>query len=195
MAVRILAFAGSLRRDSYNKKLARVAAESARRAGAEVTLLDLRDHPLPIYDGDAEAESGVPEVAMQLKRIFHEHDGLLIASPEYNSGYSGVLKNTIDWVSRPVAGEAPLGAFTGKVAGLISASPGALGGLRGLFALRELLQNIQVMVLPELLAVSKAHEAFTAEGGLKETREQQQLERICTRLVQTLAKLRSTKET
>ena len=189
MPVRVLTFAGSLRRDSYNKKLARVAAASLRSAGADVTLLELNDYPLPLYDGDLEAEHGVPAAAMELKRIFREHNGLLIASPEYNSGYSGVLKNTIDWISRPVPDEPPLAAFDGKCAALVSASPGALGGLRGLFALREMLQNIRVTILPDMLAISKAHEAFTPDGTLKDHAQQQQLDRICQRLVHALEKL------
>src|SRR5262249_29719722 len=105
MAPRILAFAGSTRRDSFNKKLAGIAADGARAAGAEVTFIDLRDYPLPLYDGDLEAEKGLPEQAQRLKKLFLDHDGLLISSPEYNSSISGVLKNTIDWVSRPVPGE------------------------------------------------------------------------------------------
>src|SRR5438128_1846133 len=107
-APRILAFAGSLRNDSYNKKLVQIAAASARRAGAEVTCIDLKDYPLPIYDGDIEAASGIPENGQKLKKLFLEHDGLLIAAPEYNSSISAALKNTIDWVSRPVPGETSL---------------------------------------------------------------------------------------
>ena len=100
-APRILAFAGSLRAESFNKKLARVAAEALRKAGGEVTLIDLRDYPLPLYDGDLEAASGLPENGRKLKSLFLEHQGLLISSPEYNSSIPAVLKNTIDWVSRP----------------------------------------------------------------------------------------------
>lgn len=163
---RVLAFAGSLRRDSYNKKLVRLAAEGARDAGAEVTYLDLRDYPLPIYDGDLEASDGLPKNARLLKELFLDHQGLLIASPEYNSSISAVLKNTIDWVSRPQAGEPPLVHFKGKVAGLMSASPGALGGLRGLVTVRSILSNIHVLVLPDQLSVGKAHELFDAAGQL-----------------------------
>ncbi len=163
---RVLAFAGSLRRDSYNKKLVRLAAEGARDGGAEVTYLDLRDYPLPIYDGDLEASDGLPKNARLLKELFLDHQGLLIASPEYNSSISAVLKNTIDWVSRPQAGEPPLVHFKGKVAGLMSASPGALGGLRGLVTVRSILSNIHVLVLPDQLSVGKAHELFDEAGQL-----------------------------
>jgi len=165
---KILAFAGSTREGSFNKKLVRLAAEGARDAGAQVTLIDLRDHPLPLYDGDLEAAEGLPENATRLKRLFKEHDGLLISAPEYNGSLSGVLKNTIDWVSRPAEGEGRLAGFAGKVAGLLSASPGALGGLRGLNHLRQILSGIGVLVLPEQQAVARAGEAFDEQGRLKD---------------------------
>ena len=130
MMPRILAFAGSTRRESFNKKLVAIAAQGAREAGAEVTLIDLKDFPLPLFDQDLEAEQGMPEIGKKLKKLFIDHDGLLIASPEYNSSFPAVLKNAIDWVSRPAPGEPSLVAFRGKVATLMSASPGALGGLR-----------------------------------------------------------------
>src|SRR5438067_2098240 len=110
----IVALAGSLRRDSFNKKLVRIAAESARQAGAEVTLLDLKEWQLPIFDEDLEKESGIPTKGMELKKLFIGSDGIMISAPEYNSSISGVLKNTIDWLSRPVTGEPPLAAFKGK---------------------------------------------------------------------------------
>ncbi len=134
---KILAFAGSTRSASFNKRLARIAAEGARKAGADVTFIDLRDYPMPLYDGDLEDKEGLPANAKKLKEIFLAHKGLLIASPEYNSSMPGVLKNTIDWVSRVSdPKEVPLACFDGKVATLMSASPGALGGLRGLVHLR-----------------------------------------------------------
>lgn len=167
---KILAFAGSTREGSYNKKLIRIAEQGAEQAGAEVTHIDLRDYPLPLYDGDLEAGQGLPENALKLKKIFESHDGLLIASPEYNSGYSAVLKNAIDWVSRPATKDEPsFKAFNGKVASLMAASPGALGGLRGLYQLREMLQNINVTVLPKMQALNRAHEAFDETGNLKDT--------------------------
>ena len=132
MTPRILAFAGSLRRESFNKKLVPIAAKGARDAGAEVTLIGLEDFPLPLFDQDLEARQGMPENGKKLKQLFIDHDGLLIASPEYNSSITAVLKNAIDWVSRPAPGEPSLVAFRSKVATLMSASPGALGGLRGL---------------------------------------------------------------
>ena len=118
MMPRILAFAGSLRRDSFNKKLVPIAAKGAREAGAEVTLIALKDFPLPLFDQDLEAEQGMPQNGKKLKQLFIDHDGLLIAAPEYNSSITAVLKNAIDWVSRPAPGEPSLVAFRGKVAGL-----------------------------------------------------------------------------
>lgn len=169
---KILAFAGSTRTASYNKQLVRFAAEAARAAGAEVTLVDLRDYPLPLFDGDLEDQQGLPENAKKLKAIFLEHDALLISSPEYNSSITAVLKNTLDWVSRTENDDEPaLAAYRGKTAALISASPGALGGLRGLVHLRAILGNIGVMVLPDQVSVPKAHEAFDEKGGLKDERD------------------------
>src|SRR5215831_8860589 len=119
MVPRILAFAGSTRRESFNKKLVPIAAKGARDAGADVTLIDLKDFPLPLFDQDFESEHGMPENGKKLKTLFIEHDGLLIASPEYNSSITGVLKNAIDWVSRPAPDAPPLVAFRGKVATLM----------------------------------------------------------------------------
>ena len=167
----ILAFAGSTRIDSYNKKLVRVAADGARAGGATVTYLDLRDLPMPLYDGDLEASEGIPANAKAFKRLLLDHRGLLIASPEYNSSISSVLKNAIDWASRAEPGEAALACFNGKVAGLVAASPGALGGLRGLVTLRSILGNIRVLVVPEQVAVSKANEAFAPDGTMTDAKQ------------------------
>jgi chromate reductase, NAD(P)H dehydrogenase (quinone) len=131
MGARILAFAGSTRGGSFNKKLIKIAAAGASAAGAEVTLIDLRDYSMPLYDGDLEASEGLPDNAHLLRRLFFTHDGLLVACPEYNSSISGVLKNTIDWVSRPRPDEPDLACFTGKVAAIMSASPAILGACEG----------------------------------------------------------------
>ncbi len=180
---KILAFAGSTRSESYNKKLVRTAADAARSAGADVTLLDLRDFPMPVYDGDLEAREGLPENARKFKAQMLAHQGLLLSCPEYNSSITAVLKNTIDWASRPLPGEAPLACFTGKVAALLAASPGSLGGLRGLVSVRSILGNIGVLVLPDQVAIVKAHEAFEADGRLKDTRQQEAVARLAGRLV------------
>lgn len=186
---KILAFAGSTRVESFNKKLIQLAMAGARAAGAEVTFLDLRDLPLPLFDQDDEARDGLPANARQLKDLMVAHHGLLMACPEYNSSITAVWKNAIDWASRSVPGEAPLACFTGKVAAILSASPGALGGLRGLIHVRAILGNINVLVIPDQIAIPKAHEAFGPDGRLKDAKQQATVERIGARLAQTLAKL------
>jgi NAD(P)H-dependent FMN reductase len=187
---KILAFAGSTRTESWNKKLIKIAVEGARAAGAEVTLIDLRDFPMPLYDGDLEA-AGFPDNARKLKLLFLDHSGLLISSPEYNSSVSGVLKNSLDWVSRSEPGEAPLACFADKVAALLSASTGALGGLRGLVTLRSILGNIKVLVLPDQVAVSKANDAFNPDGTLKDAKQAAAVQKLGKTLAETLAKLRA----
>ena len=191
MTAKILVFAGSSRLASFNKKLAALAAAALRAAGAEVTHVDLRDFPMPLYDGDLEASAGIPEQAMRMKGLFNSHDGLLLACPEYNSTITPLLKNTIDWVSRSAPGETPLQCFDGKVASLVSASPGALGGLRGLVHVRAILASIGVLVLPAQLAVSKAGEAFDEAGKLRDAKQQATLDKIATQLVTTVSKLRA----
>ena len=189
MTPRILAFAGSLRRESFNKKLVPIATRAAREAGALVTQIDLRDFPLPLFDQDLEAEQGMPENGKKLKQLFIGHGGLLLACPEYNSSITVVLKNAIDWVSRPAPGEPELVAFRGKVATLMSASPGALGGLRGLVHVRSILGNIGVIVLPDQLAVPRAYEAFEADGSLKDPKQQAGIEGLGHTLASFLMKL------
>lgn len=186
---RILAFAGSARRDSYNKRLVNVAARGAEQAGAEVTVIDLKDFPLPLFDEDLEREHGMPENATKLKTLFIEHDGFLISSPEYNSSISPLLKNTIDWVSRREGDEPPLVAYKDKAASLMAASPGGLGGLRGLVHLRAILGNIGVLVLPEQHAVSKAFDAFDEDDDLKDESQRKKVEGLGRNLAEVLARL------
>ncbi|MBX3404640.1 MAG: NAD(P)H-dependent oxidoreductase [Phycisphaeraceae bacterium] len=186
---RILAFAGSLRRDSYNKKMVAVAAHGARAAGAEVTILDLASIPLPVFDEDLEARDGLPANGRKLKDLLIASQGLLIASPEYNSSMSAALKNVIDWASRPAQGEAPLAAFANKVVGVMSASPGALGGLRGLVHLRAVLGNIHSIVLPDQFALTMAHEAFNPDGSMKDPKKQQTVEGIGRRVAEVAGRL------
>jgi chromate reductase len=187
---RILAFGGSLRRDSYNQKLAAIAAAGGREAGAEVTVISLRDFSLPVFDEDLESAGGMPEAAMRLKSIFREHNGLIIASPEYNSSITAALKNAIDWVSRGESDdEPPLSALAGKTAILCSASPGALGGLRGLVHLRAILGNIGINVLPDQVAVAKAHEAFTPDGTLSDAKQQARVAALGATLAKHVSKL------
>ena len=186
---KILAFAGSARVASFNKKLIRIAAAAAKTAGAEVTVLDLRDLPMPLYDGDLEAAEGLPANVKKFKELMLAHQGLLLSCPEYNSSITPLLKNAIDWASRPLPGEGSLACFTGKVAGLVSASPGALGGLRCLVHVRAILGNINVLVIPEQFALAKAHEAFDADGNMKDAAQKTAVENVGKRLAQVLAKL------
>jgi len=186
---KILAFAGSLRTDSWNKKLIQIGVDGARAAGAQVAHIDLRDFPMPVYDGDLEA-AGLPEAVLKLKRLFSEHHGLLIASPEYNGSIPGPLKNAIDWVSRSAPGERPLASFSDKITGLLSASPGAAGGMRGLLHLRASLSHIDVLVLPQQVSVPKAHEAFNPDGSLKDAKQQAAVHAVARRLAETIVKLR-----
>ena len=186
----ILAFAGSTRRESFNGKLIRVAADAARAEGTPVTLIDLRDFPLPLFDQDLEAGQGMPPAAVQLQDLFLKHQGLLISAPEYNSSITPLLKNTIDWATRPEAkGEPALIAFKDKVAGLVSASPGALGGLRGLVHLRSILGNIGVLVLPTQFALSRAGDAFSADGSLKDPKQHAAVADVAQKLARALKKL------
>ncbi len=182
-SIKIVAFAGSLRSGSHNKKLIRIAAAGARAAGAQVTDLDLRDVAMPLYDGDIEREQGLPPNAKVFKRLLVEHHGMLISSPEYNSAFPAVLKNAIDWASRPEPNEPALAAFKGKIAGLMAASPGHLGGVRGLAVLRSILSNIGVIVIPTQMAIARANEAFDEDGSLKDERQQAGIEAVGAEVV------------
>ena len=187
---KIVAFAGSLRAGSFNKQLVALAADAARAAGAEVTVVDLRELALPLFDQDLEDASGLPEGAKKFKALLRASDGFLIASPEYNSSVTAVLKNAIDWASRAESDdEPPLVAYKGKVAALCSASPGALGGLRGLVTLRSILGNIGVIVLPDQVCISTAHEAFDEGGKLKDERKAKQIVSLARSLAEFLTKL------
>lgn len=186
---KVLVIAGSAREGSFNRRLARLAAAAVEKAGGAATLVELRELPLPIMDEDLEAREGVPENARRLKALFFAHRGLFLACPEYNSSVTPLLKNALDWVSRKEAGEAPLGCYAGKVAALCSASPGALGGLRGLVTVRSILGNIKVLVLPDQVAVPVAQDAFDAEGALKDPARRDALDRLAAALVRTCAAL------
>jgi chromate reductase len=187
---RILVFGGSLRRDSFNQKLAAIAAEGARSAGAKVTLISLRDYPLPVFDEDLETAIGKPDPAIRLKALFREHHGLIIASPEYNSSVTAALKNAIDWVSRTDSDDEPaLSALSGKSAILCSASPGALGGLRGLVHLRAILGNIGITVLPDQVAVGGAYQAFKEDGSLTDEKQALRVKNLGITLAKHLTKV------
>jgi chromate reductase, NAD(P)H dehydrogenase (quinone) len=170
--VKILAFSGSARTGSYNQKLVKIAAQGAEQADADVKIVNLADYPMPLFNQDLEAEQGMPANSRAFKELLISHDGFLIASPEYNSAFSPLLKNAIDWVSRREGDEPPLLAYRNKTAVIMAASPGALGGLRGLVMLRMLLSNIGMVVLPGQLALANADKAFDDEGNLLEQAKQ-----------------------
>jgi chromate reductase, NAD(P)H dehydrogenase (quinone) len=183
---RVLVFAGSTRRGSLNRKLARAAAAALERQGLEVTLADLRDYPMPIYDGDLEASAGMPEAARAFKNLMRANDAMVIASPEYNGSFAALLKNAIDWATRPEPGEPPLAAFQAKKAAILSASPGPRGGQRGLRHLRELLEMLHVETLPTQLTLGRAAEAFDAEGRLVRAEDRAALDRLAEELARAL---------
>ncbi|GAB4344867.1 MAG: NADPH-dependent FMN reductase [Gammaproteobacteria bacterium] len=186
--LRLLALAGSTRRHSYNKTLVRLAAGGAAGAGAEVRFIDLADYPMPLFDEDLEAKRGLPESVTALRERLLDHHGFLLASPEYNGSLTAVLKNALDWLSRPHPdGRSP---FADKVAALLSASPGGLGGLRGLDHARAILTNLGVLVLPRQFALPAAHEAFTKDGRLKDPARQEAVAALGAELVQRTRALR-----
>ena len=185
---KILAFAGSLRAGSFNRLLLKPAIDGAKEAGAQVTVLDFREFPFPVYDYDVEVK-GIPAPVLEAKKLFLNCDGLLIASPEYNGSIPGPLKNFIDWISRPAPGEGPLQCFDGKPVSLLSASPGAFGGMRALMALRQTLQAVGCMILPETFSLPKAMEAFGPDGTLKDPKTAARAAEVGAELARTLAKL------
>lgn len=184
--MKVLVFAGSIRKDSFHRKLGRAAAEALREQGLEVTLADLSDYPMPFYDGDVEAEQGLPPGARAFKQLVREHDGLAIASPEYNGSFPALTKNAIDWVSRSEAGEPRLAAFQGKKAMLLSTSPGPGGGKRGMRHLRELLEMIGVSVAPTQVAIAKATAAFGPDGALLREEDREALRHAAAELAESL---------
>jgi chromate reductase, NAD(P)H dehydrogenase (quinone) len=169
--MKTLLFAGSTRQQSYNRQLARAASQLARAAGADVTHIELADFDIPLYNADLEA-SGTPADVLRLKQIMFEHPAWIICTPEYNGSYTALLKNTIDWASSPVKSD-PVWkngsrSFSGKVVGLLSASPGGLGGLRALTHLAPLMMNLQCWVAPKQFALGRASEAFAEDGSLQQ---------------------------
>jgi NAD(P)H-dependent FMN reductase len=189
-APKILAFAGSARMDSYNKRLVRIAVAGAQQAGAQVTLLDLKEYPMPIFDGDLEASEGLPRNASLVREMMLGHEGFLIASPEYNGSVTPLLKNLIDWTSRGGKGIDGLAPYRNKFAVLMSASPGGYGGLRGLAHLRAILQNTGMIVLPDQVTVGKAEEIFAADGNMRDESRQTAVERLGQVLASTIGALR-----
>lgn len=163
---KIIALSGSTRTGSYNKMLVKIAVEGAREAGAEVSYIDLKDYPIPIYDGDLEEKGGLPVNARKLKDLFLANQGLMISSPENNGSFSAVLKNAIDWLSRPVEGYPPLECFVNKYAALMGTSTGHWGAVRSVIQLRHVLGHIKVTVIPDQVNIPNAEEAFAPNGTL-----------------------------
>jgi NAD(P)H-dependent FMN reductase len=181
---KVLVFAGSIRAGSHNARLAALASKELLLAGADVTRISLLDYPLPLYDGDLEANSGLPANAIKLKQLMATQQGVFIASPEYNASVTPLLKNTIDWISRVrERGEPPLAAYKNRVFALGGASDGAYGGMRSLMALRQVLElGCGALVIPDQLVVMRASEAFDEMDNLKEERLATLLKRIAARL-------------
>lgn len=188
---KILAFSGSTRRNSYNQAVVECAAQAAKDAGAEVTVINLADYAMPIFNEDEEAEYGIPERAQAFKQLMIEHDGILIASPEYNSSYPAVLKNAIDWASRKAGDEPVLAAYKQKVVGLMAASPGALGGMRVLVVLRMLMQNLSCIVAPAQVAVGNVADKLDESGAISDVKTKKQLANLAKQVVDLATKLKS----
>ena len=187
-ALRLLVVSGSSRPGSFNRQLADVAAAQARAAGAEVTQADLRALALPLYDAEIEA-AGLPAGAFELRRLFASHEALIVASPEYNGFPTPLLINAFDWASRVPAGDdlpSGLAAMAGTVAGVVSASPGALGGLRSLGFIRQFLQHTPAMlVVPEQFALGQASKAFDEQGSLVDEKQSASLQRVVDAVLRT----------
>ncbi len=193
--MKLLVFAGSTRQHSFNRRLAAQAARMARDTGAEVTHLELADFNIPLYNADLEARGTPPDV-LRLKALMYAHPAWIVCSPEYNGSYTALLKNTIDWASSPVKGHAEWGngtrPFVGKVVGLLSASPGALGGLRSLEHLAPLLLNLQCWLAPRNFALGRAGEAFDAEGHLVNEASRDNVQAVVEQVLWAAARLAPT---
>lgn len=183
MKPRILAFSGSSRTGSFNRQLAAVAAAHGRLMGADVTLVDLRDFPMPIYDGDDEALGGLPEAAIRFRTLLGEHQAFLIASPEHNGSVTALLKNVLDWASRPAGGLDGLTLFRGKTVGLVAASPGPFGGVRSVAHLRGILSKMGAHVLADEVLVAGAQHAFDESGRLTNALSEKLTVQLMTTLV------------
>ena len=185
---KILAFAGSARKESWNRKVLEVAAEGARGAGAEVTVVNLGDYPMPIYNADWHAENGVPAAMLELRKLMMAANGLLIASPEYNASITPLLKNTLDWLSQEVNGESGSAPFEGKVGGLMGASNGGFGTIRALPHVSYILSNLGAFMLP-VVAVPAVAKAFDESGSMTNERTKKMLSGLGARLANAIVKL------
>jgi chromate reductase len=184
-ALKILVIPGSLRSGSLNARLAAAAAYELAQSGVEVTRISLSDFPLPIYDGDLQARSGVPKNAINLKRMIGAHHGVLIVTPEYNSSVPALVKNTIDWVSRVQDPHETRGqVFRDRTFAIAAASGGRLGGTRALAALRLILSACHATVIPNQLALSFAEEAYDDMDRLKHSADSEGLKALVRQLIE-----------
>ena len=184
----ILAFAGSNRKESMNRKALAIAVAGAREAGAIVTVADLREFSMPIYDADWHEANGLPEGMLALRKLAMSANGLLIASPEYNASITPLLKNTIDWLSQSANGESGNAPFTDKICGLMGASNGAFGTIRALPHVSYILSNLGVFVLP-VVAVPRAGNLMNADGTIKDERAGKMLHELGEKVANTILKL------
>lgn len=186
---RILVFAGSAREASLNKKLARVAAKAVNEQGGEATCIDLRDYPMPIYEGDLEEREGMPPKARELRELFVSHPAFLIVSPENNGSIPSLLKNAIDWLSRDTEGRSGLEPYRGKIVALMAASPGAFGGVMALGHLRQSLVKLFAHVISDQFPLPKADQAFAEDGSLTQSWQQKSVQNVVRQLVETTKRM------
>ena len=190
--MKLLVFAGSTRQLSFNRRLATVTAHMARASGADVTHIELADFDVPMYNADLEAQGTPPDV-MRLKALMHEHPAWIVSTPEYNASYPALLKNTLDWVSSPVKGNPEwtdgFKSSRGKVVGVLSASPGALGGLRSQSHLAPLLINLECWLAPKNFALGRAGEAFAADGSLVDERARKSVQAVIDQVLWAAGRL------
>lgn len=185
---KILGFAGSTRRESWNRKVLEIAVAGARSEGADVTVVNLDDYPMPIYNADWHVEHGVPGAMLELRKLMMSANGLLIASPEYNTSITPLLKNTIDWLSQEVNGESGNAPFEGKIGGLMGASNGGFGTIRALPHVSYILSNLGVFMLP-VVAVPGVAKSFDESGNMTNERTKKTLSGLGARLAKTIVKL------
>jgi chromate reductase, NAD(P)H dehydrogenase (quinone) len=184
---KLLIVAGSTRTGAFSKQLAGAAQKLAQAAGHQATVVDLRDYPMPLYDGDLEAQEGSPEGCKRLRALVRQHRAFVFATPEYNASLPAVLKNAIDWLSRPDAQEPSVAAFGGGTAGLLASSPGALGGLRALVHLRQVCMNLGLLVVTEQFALGHADRAFGSDGALVDGKHATAVQNVLRRVLELAA--------
>jgi NAD(P)H-dependent FMN reductase len=193
--MKLLVFAGSTRQNSYNRKLARVVAQMARDRAAEVTHIELADFDVPMYNADLEAR-GTPSDVLKLKQLGYEHPAWIICTPEYNASYPALVKNTLDWITSPVRSDPvwsdAFRSTRGKVIGMLSASPGALGGLRSQSHLAPLLLNLQFWLAPKNFALARAGDAFDEQGQLVSEAAQKSVQAVIDQVLWAAGRLEST---